>query len=375
MDRATSETSEADARKRLRQAKLLVVKVGSKSIHADADYFKRIAKDLATLHAEKRKVVLVTSGAIALGVTKLGYPKRPSDLGALQACAAAGQSLLMKRYEEAFDKQGVPVAQVLLTHADVADRTRANNARNALTTLLARGAIPILNENDCVAVEEIKFGDNDQLAALTTALISAEALMLLSDIPGLQDSAGELVPFLGNVREARPFLRSGKSDVGTGGMESKLLAAERATFAGADVVIASARTAGTLGDILRGERVGTVLGRARKLSSKKHWIAFTLKPQGVIYVDGGCEAALRGAGKSILAVGIHSVAGTFEEGDSVEIAGPSGKVFARGLTQVGTAEAASICIQPKRKLQIAKADTTGAQNARVIVHRNDLVVF
>ncbi len=224
--------------------------------------------------------MLVSSGAIALGTRKLGYKSRPKEMARLQAAASAGQSLLMRAYEEAFDRVKIPVAQVLLTHADLADRVRANNARAALSALLDAGAVPILNENDAVAIEEIKFGDNDELSAMVTPLIAADVLVLLSDVEGLLDGAGHRVKIVHDVTtEALPLVRAKqKSDVGTGGMSSKIEAARRATLAGAHVVIADARKDDVLERIFDGEDEGTLFVAAtRPLPAKKHWIAFTLR--------------------------------------------------------------------------------------------------
>src|SRR5439155_594008 len=194
-----------------------------------------------------------------LGVAKLGLKSRPKDMARLQAAAAAGQSVLMQRYEDAFGKRNLPVAQVLLTHADLADRARTNNARSALAALLEAGVVPIINENDAVAVDEIRFGDNDQLAAMVTPLCEADLLLLLSDVDGLLDGAGARVPFVRSVaREARPLARASTSSVGTGGMASKVEAARRATLGGCHVVIAAAREPGVIGRVLAGEDVGTL---------------------------------------------------------------------------------------------------------------------
>src|SRR3984957_11594149 len=268
----------ADARAQLGRARRVIVKIGSRSLASSADVYDRLATTVSE-HPETA-FVIVSSGAIALGMKKLGYRARPREMARLQAPAAAGQSLLMRAYEEAFAARGLSVAQVLLTHADLADRTRANNARAALGALLEAGAVPILNENDSVAVEEIKFGDNDQLAAMVAPLVEADLVILLSDVAGLLDGAGRRIAVVRDVAtEALPHVRAPRSSVGavgTGGMASKIEAARRATLVGANVVLADARAPGIVEAVLSGQDVGTLfVGARERLSAKKSWIAFT----------------------------------------------------------------------------------------------------
>lgn len=253
MTRAKAKTP----RDELARLSRIVIKIGSSSLAGGADATNRLAASVAALHKANKSVLLVSSGAIALGFRKLGYATRPKEVAKLQASAAAGQSLLMRAYEEAFAARGVAVAQVLLTHSDVAERTRANNARAALAELFAAGAVPILNENDSVAVEEIKFGDNDQLAAMVTPLVDGELLILLSDVAGVLDHEGKRVSTVRDVKEVLPFLRKSKSSAGTGGMDSKVEAARRAALAGVHVVIADASVEGQIEAIVRGDDVGT----------------------------------------------------------------------------------------------------------------------
>ena len=296
-------------RSAIRRAKRVVVKVGSSTLARDEGAHDRLARAIGALRADRRGVVLVSSGAIALGARKLGYRGRPKEIAKLQAAASAGQSLLMRAYEEAFAKVKLPVAQVLLTHADLADRARANNARAALAELLDAGAVPILNENDAVAVEEIKFGDNDELSAMVTPLVAADVLVLLSDVTGLLDATGTRVSVVRDVAaEALPLVRAKKSDVGTGGMASKIEAARRATLAGAHVVIADAGSPDVLERIFAGEDEGTLFVAATtRLPAKKHWIAFTLRPRGELWLDAGAAKAVREKGTSVLAVGVAGV--------------------------------------------------------------------
>lgn len=348
------------------KAKRAVVKIGSSTLAKDEGAYARLAKALAALKAKKREAVLVSSGAIALGARKLGYQTRPREMARLQAAAAAGQSLLMRAYEEHFEREGLAVAQVLLTHADLADRHRANNARAALSALLEAGAVPILNENDSVSVEEIKFGDNDELSAMVTPLVAAEVLVLLSDVTGLLDAKGNRVPVVHDVKtEALPLVQAKKSDVGTGGMASKIEAARRATLAGAHVVVADARKPDVLDRIFAGEDEGTLFVAAkRRLPAKKHWIAFTLRPRGDVLLDVGAAAAVRTKGTSILAVGVAGVRGDFRVGDSVRIVGPDGTDIGRGLARLSATDAV---------LRAGRRDKAGEDG--IFVHRDDLVVW
>lgn len=360
---ATSAALDATrARVAIEKSRKIVIKIGSKSLSGDA--WDRLASEVAEARATMRRVVIVSSGAIALGMVKLGLKSRPKDMAWLQAAAAAGQSVLMQRYEEAFGKVGLVVAQVLLTHADLASRSRANNARNALAALLEAGAIPIINENDAVAIDEIKFGDNDQLAAMVTPLCEADLLLLLSDVEGLLDERGARVPFVRSVaREARHLAGASTSGVGTGGMASKVEAAHRATLVGANVVIASAREPGVVGRVLAGDDVGTAFGAVvRRMSARKHWIAYTLRPRGAVVVDRGAAAAIL-ANKSLLTVGVVGVRGVFSPGDAVMIVDPDGAELARGLTRLSASDAA--------RLAGKKRD----DGDDLVVHRDDLVVL
>ncbi len=355
-----------EPRKDVRKARRVVVKIGSSSLARDPQAHARLARAVRELVDAGRSVVIVSSGAIALGTRKLGYRARPKEMARLQAAAAAGQSLLMRAYEEAFGTVGLSVAQVLLTHADLADRVRANNARAALSALLDAGAVPVLNENDSVSVEEIKFGDNDELSAMVTPLVAADVLVLLSDVEGLLDASGTRVPVVRDVStEALPLVRAKKSDVGTGGMASKIEAARRATLAGAHVVIADARKDDVLGRIFAGEDEGTVfVAASRRLPAKKHWIAFTLRPRGAMLLDEGAASAVREKGKSVLGVGVAGVRGDFRAGDSVRLLAPSGEEIGRGLARCSSTEAVVLA---------GRRDE--AADPFVMVHRDELVVW
>jgi glutamate 5-kinase len=363
-----SARDEPGAREKLRRARRVVIKIGSKSLAGDA--WDRLALDVSAVRADARGVarslVVVSSGAIALGVTKLGLKARPKDMAWLQAAAAAGQSVLMQRYEDAFGKLGMCVAQVLLTHADLADRARTNNARNAIAALIEAGAIPIINENDAVAVDEIKFGDNDQLASMVAPLCEADVLLLLSDVEGLLDNDGRRVPFVRDVaREARPLAGVSTSGVGTGGMASKVEAARRATIAGVTVLIAGAREPSIVRRALDGDDVGTLFAAyPQRLSARKHWIAYTLRPRGALIVDRGAADAIRTKNRSVLSVGVLGARGTFSPGDAVTILDPDGTEIARGLARVSVSDAA--------RLAGRRGDDEGDE---VVVHKDDLVIL
>ncbi len=356
---------EGDARAAVRQARRVVLKIGSRALSTDAAVFTRLALAIAASREAGREVVVVSSGAIALGVKKLGYRARPREMAKLQAAAAAGQSVLMRAWEEALGGRGIPVAQVLLTHADLADRVRANNASAALLALLDAGAVPVLNENDSVAVDEIRFGDNDALSSMVVPLVGADLLILLSDVEGLLDRSGQRVPCVRDVAgEALPLVRSGKSDVGSGGMASKLEAARRAVLAGASVVLADARREGVIQAILAGEDVGTLFAAARtRLSARRHWIAFTLRPKGDLVLDAGARAAVERGNKSVLSVGVLGVRGDFEAEDSVRLLTESGAEIARGLVRCDVRRAAALAGRGKEA------------GSEVLVHRDDLVVL
>lgn len=359
----TERSDERAARDRLVKIRRIILKVGSKSLAGDV--WERLATEVRALCDEGRDVVIVSSGAIALGVERLGLASRPKDMARLQAAAAAGQSTLMQRWEAAFEPRGLTAAQVLLTHADLADRARTNNAQNALQALLELGAVPIINENDAVAVEEIRFGDNDQLASMVVPLVGADLLVLLSDVDGLLDRAGRRVPFVRNVaREARELATPSRSSVGTGGMTSKLEAARRATLAGAHVVIAPAGQRGVVSSVVRGADVGTLFpGASRRFSARKHWIAFTLRPRGALLLDHGAAAAVQ-KNRSVLAVGVVGVRGAFQPGDSVSLLDLEGRELGRGLVRFSAVDAARLC---GRKVE--------GEPSEEMVHRDDLVLL
>lgn len=361
-----------EARASLGRCRRVVVKIGSRTLASDPEVYERLAESIAAEKARKRAVALVSSGAIALGMKKLGLSTRPKEMAWLQAAAAAGQSVLMRLYEEAFGRHGLGVAQVLLTHADLADRQRANNAREAFSALLEARLVPIVNENDTVAVDEIRFGDNDQLASMVTPLVDADLLVLLSDVSGLLDEEGRRVPLVRNVtKEAMPLARASTSSVGTGGMASKLEAARRATLAGASVVVADARHPNPLGAILSGEDVGTLfLPHPHRIQARKHWIAFTLKPRGAVLLDEGAVRAIVDNGRSLLPVGVVGVRGEFGPGDAVLLVSRDGREIGRGLARLRASEVAAVAGKRGDELSAQR----GHGDDVIVVHRDDLVL-
>jgi glutamate 5-kinase len=356
-------------REPLTRSRRIVVKVGSRSLADSTEAQDRLVDELAELASERRSFVLVSSGAIAIGLKRLGYRTRPKEVALLQAAAAAGQSVLMRRYDERFAEHGLTAAQVLLTHADLADRERANNARQALGALLEAGAVPVINENDTVATEEIRFGDNDQLASMVTPLVSADLLVLLTDVEGVLDDNGKRIP-VWSSNTTLGKVESKREKVGTGGMQSKLNAALKACRAGANAVIAPATRPGVIRDILAGKDVGTLFpAAASALRARKHWIAFTLRPKGAILLDEGAVKVLRGGKASLLPIGVLGVRGSFDPGDAVSLLAPDGTEVGRGLTRLGAVDVAR---SARHKCEDLRA-SFGEQDV-IVVHKDDLVI-
>ncbi len=362
-------------------ARRLVVKVGSGvltrgGVGLEPRVISRLAREMCALAEAGREVVVVSSGAIAAGSARLGLERRPADLAAKQAAAAVGQTHLIHAWERAFARRGRRAAQILLTRDDLADRRRFLNARHTLFELLRLGAVPIINENDSVAVEEIQFGDNDHLSALVTNLAEADLLAILTDIDGLYDRDPRRHPNARRLEvvEAEGVVADtgGPSGFGVGGMRSKLQAARQAAAYGVPTVIASGRRAGALGAVVAGEAVGTLVRPGpRAMPSRKHWIAYTLRPRGTILVDAGAERALARGGKSLLASGVRSLRGAFEVGDCVSIAAEDGREFARGMASYSAAELDKI--KGLKSADIERA--LGYRNGDEVVHRDDLVVL
>jgi len=349
----------------------LVVKIGSRTIAGDPAFPARLARQIADLAAQKCGSVVVTSGAIALGWGRLGYRAKPKEVALLQASAAAGQSVLMRRYDEAFGELGLTPAQVLLSYADLADRERLNNAREALGALLDANAVPIVNENDTVATEEIRFGDNDQLAAMVVPLVGADLLVLLTDVDGVLDAQGQRISLMS--AEAQMVDLGARADrMGSGGMASKVDAARKACRSGAAVVIAPAGRPNVLSEIVAGADVGTLFPRiGLPLKARKHWIAFTLRPKGSLLLDAGAVRAMREGKSSLLPVGVVGVCGEFNAGDAVRLVDLEGVEVARGLTRLGTVDVARAAGKKGAELE-ASFGATAAE--LVVVHKDDLVV-
>jgi len=359
-----------EQRRALPQARRVVVKIGSRALADGSDLAARIAAEIANLSSAKRSFVLVSSGSISIGCERLGYRSRPREIARLQAAAAAGQSVLMHRYEQAFDAVGLTVAQVLLTHAGLADRLRVNNAREALAALLDAGAVPIVNENDTVATEEIRFGDNDQLAAMVAPLVGADLLVLLTDVEGVLDNKGRRISVMSD--DAVIGQLENRQGVGSGGMTSKLDAAKKASHAGARVVIASATREGVLGNVLAGHDVGTLFPRVgRALRARKHWIAYTLRPRGTVLLDEGAVGAVRGGRSSLLPIGVLGVRGQFNPGDSVRLVAPDGTEVGRGLTRLGALDVARAAGLKGKDLHLLFGSEG---HDLVVVHKDDLVI-
>lgn len=370
-----------DGRKTLRSAKRVVVKIGTNALtnatgRFHPPHFERLATELKDIAAE-RELIIVSSGAIALGVERLGLPAKPKDMPSKQACAAVGQSRLMRAWEEGLSP--CVVAQVLLTHADVQDRRRYLNARHALERLVEQKVVPVINENDTVSVDEIRFGDNDTLAGLVCGLVSADALVILSDVDGLYDADPRKNPKakrISLVREVTTKLLSVAGDtgsaVGTGGMATKLRAAQRVTELGARCVIAPGHVSGTLGRVFDGDDVGTLFEpQMEQRAARAGWIAHALKPKGRLTVDEGARAAVLQRGKSLLPSGIRAVDGRFSQGDPVDLAGADGVVFARGLVAYGAEELVRIAGAKTKDLEAL----LGFKGLEEAVHRDDLAVL
>jgi glutamate 5-kinase len=373
------------ARRQLGRVRRLVVKVGSGLVTtAEAGPDRRriaaLAADLAAVRGDAAvQTVLVSSGAIATGMARLALPRRPRSMPEKQAAAAVGQSALMRHYESAFKRHGVAVGQVLLTAQDIGDRARYLNARNTLLALLRFGVLPIVNENDTVAVEEIKVGDNDNLSALVAALIDADLLVLLTDVDGLYTEDPAVSPTARRLETVDAVTdeiarlvwnRHGSGSVG--GMATKLEAAQKASASGVPMVIASGHDKSVLARLLAGERLGTYfVPRADRLAARKRWIAFAVPPAGRLTVDAGAVRALVRGGKSLLPSGLADVEGEFSSGDVVAVTAPDGREFARGLVNFNAAEARAISGAKTREIE----SRLGYKSVDEVIHRDNLVIL
>lgn len=369
----------------LTSAQGVVVKVGSQllasarrrrgeatpSLTVDTRFIGSIARQVAALHRAGRRVTLVSSGAIAAGCAELGRADRPTDVADAQAVAAVGQRRLMTHWHDAFKRVGLGVGQVLLTRADFDDRLRFLNLHNCVTRLQAMDCVPIANENDTVAVEELRFGDNDLLAALLTSAVRADALLLLTGVPGLLDAAGEVIPEVTDLHAAAAAVRAERSGWGSGGMATKLDAARNVVGAGATCVIAGGREKGVVARVLRGEDTGTLfVPAARRLDARRRWIGLTARPSGAVTVDAGAAAALAGGGASLLASGVAATTGAFDRGDVLLVRDAAGRELARGLSNYPAAEAR--LIQGKQSAEFERILGRPAYTA--LIHRDNLVL-
>lgn len=364
-----------------RDARRVVVKVGTSTLtdggRLNPEGMGAIVAQIAALAGRGVDVVLVTSGAIGAGTARLGLPERPRTLSGLQAAAAVGQGLLMRQYEELFDAHRLVVAQILLTREDLRDRQRYLNSRNTLLRLFEYGAVPIVNENDTVAVDEIRFGDNDTLSALVASLIDADVLLILSDVDGVYTGDPRVDPDavrLDVISEITPELwraaRGPGSQHAKGGMVTKLEAARIATASGVAMIIAHGRRDNVIVDALAGEPVGTVFLPRIRLAGRKRWIAFHQPAQGVVRVDAGARDAVVSGGKSLLPIGVIGVEGRFQPGDMVQVVDEAGREIARGLANYSSGEIARI--QGLRSDEIE--DCLGMKSHDEVIHRDNLVV-
>lgn len=366
------------SRDRVREARRVVVKVGTTSVtgrggRLDPARVDALVGELCDLLGRGKELVCVTSGAIAAGLAPLGLTSRPADMPTLQAAAAVGQSHLMDAYATAFEARGRACGQILLTRSDFVHRGQYVNALNTFRRLLTLGAVPVVNENDTIATDEIRFGENDLLAALVANLVRADVLVLLSDVDGLHAGrGGALVDEVEAIDERIEQLAGGSaSALGSGGMRTKLAAAAIATASGVPVVIARFRR-GALGRVLDGKTVGTLFhANPAKLASRKAWIAYATVTKGRVVVDAGARRALAEGRRSLLAAGVRGADGTFVPGDVVDIVEEGGDAFARGVVGYSSDELRRIAGLDSRRI----AALFGDQAAREVVHRDELVVL
>lgn len=368
----------------LTDAKCLVVKVGSSLVTNNGEGLDRQAiaawaDQISQLVKDGKQVVLVSSGAVAEGMQRLGWKKRPTAVNELQAAAAVGQMGLVQMYETCFSQHGLHTAQVLLTHDDLADRKRYLNARSTLRTLLELKVIPIINENDTVVTDEIRFGDNDTLGSLVANLIEADTLVILTDQSGLYSADPRKNPdaqFIYQAVAGTPALEEmaggAGSSVGTGGMLTKILAAKRAARSGAHTIIASGRENQVLVRLANGEAIGTHLRAEQfKLVAKKQWMADHLRVNGRLVLDDGAVKVLIADGKSLLPIGVTAVEGSFERGDVVACVDAQGKELARGLVNYNASETAKILRKPSNEI----AQVLGYVDELELIHRDNLVLI
>jgi glutamate 5-kinase len=366
----------------LSYVKRVVIKVGSGVISdndgLDATMIEAIARSVSELRQRGLEVVIVSSGAVAAGKGDLGIVGRPRTIPLKQAAAAIGQSRLMRTYKESFRARGLTVAQVLLTRDDLANRRRYLNARNTLMTLLEYGVVPVINENDTVVVDEIRFGDNDNLSAMVTNLVEANLLVILSDVDGLYDSDpknnphAKLLPVVERITEEIEAMAGGAvTQLGTGGMATKIKAAKRASIYGVGTLIVNGRIPDVIQRVFAGEELGTYFLPARdRLAARKHWIAFTKKPRGKLFLDDGARKALIEGGKSLLPSGIQGVEGGFDRGDAVRLCDMHGEEFAKGVINYALPELLRIMGKKSSEIEAVLGYKYGDE----VIHRDNLVL-
>ena len=366
------------------EAKKIVIKLGSSTVTNDGDgldekCLSSLIKQISILSSQNKKIILVSSGAIAAGLRKLGIEKRPKILSELQSAAAVGQMDLVRIYEELFSDNNLIAAQVLLTHNDLSDRKRYLNARSTIFNLIKQNVIPVINENDTVASEEIRFGDNDSLAAMVANLIEADILVLLTDQDGLfssdprQDSNAKLIRHgYADDKDLASLAAGTKSKIGTGGMTTKILAARRAALSGTHTIIASGKRSNVLVDLSKDEDVGTFLqSREVKLVARKKWLADNLKSNGKIYIDHGAEKALINEGKSLLVAGVIKVTGTFDRGEVIQCVNESEDEILIGLLNYNSEEVKKIIGLSSDKIEAV----LGYVNESSLIHRNNMIIM
>lgn len=370
-------------RQKIKVVRRIVIKVGTSLITEDKgvriDFLKELVGQIKQLRDMGKEIVIVSSGAVGLGLKELGLKKRPQKLPLEQAVAAIGQSLLMQAYRELFRKEGIIIGQVLLTQDDFRHRQRYLNAANTLHTLIEYKALPIINENDTVAVDELhagnKFSDNDILAALVTNLLRAELLIILTDVEGLyrHRDRGEIIYTVEKITpEIEEMARGTDRDISRGGMSSKIKAGSLVTSAGGVMVIASGRRYGVLQEIIEGKSVGTIfIPQARKISSRKLWLAFSHTPRGIVFIDDGAVEALSDKGKSLLPIGIEKVEGDFLRGDLVKIVNKAGQEIARGLVNFSSEDIDKI----KGLKSSSVTDIVGSRPYEEVIHRDNMVIL
>jgi len=365
------------------RARRIVLKIGSSTITRDGklrpDKFTEVARDVAALMEEGRQVVVVSSGAIAVGAHRLGWEHAGGSVREKQAAAAVGQIGLVELYQRRFARLDRQVGQILLTRAGLEERERFLNARRTMLELLRLGVVPIVNENDTVATEEIRFGDNDNLAATIVNAVDADLLVILTDVDGLYERAPEpgepRPPLIRTVEKITPAIEASASGAGTrfgsGGMVTKLQAAQNAARSGAATILCHGKIRGVLQKLTSGERHGTLFSPGDRLRGRKHWLAFTSKPRGRIVIDEGAARAISDRGRSLLPAGILRVKGIFEIGDSVRLVNEKGEEVARGLAGYSSVDVARLAGLATKEI----ARVLGYSNGDEVIHRDDLVLI